>query len=162
MINTNVDSNGILIITLNRVEKLNALNQDVLNALSEQFSAAQNNNAIKAILLTGEGKAFCAGADINRLLTANAISGHEFAVEGQRVFRQLETLGKPSLAAVNGFAFGGGCVLASARPFHGASFGRRRQHRRAGGRRSVSTATHVRKKVPYPLCLSKPYCGYCS
>lgn len=112
MINTHIDSKGILTITLSRPEKLNALNQDVLNALSEQFSVAKNNDDVKGILITGDGKAFCAGADINRLLEADAISGHEFAVEGQRVFRQLEILGKPSLAAINGFAFGGGCELA--------------------------------------------------
>ncbi len=112
MITTNIDTSGILTITLNRPEKLNALNQDVLSALSEQFTFAQHNDEVKAILIAGEGKAFCAGADINRLLTADAISGHEFSVEGQRVFRQLETLGKPSLAAINGFAFGGGCELA--------------------------------------------------
>lgn len=112
MIKTEVDPNGILTISLNRVEKLNALNQEVLSALSEQFTKAKENDAIKGILLTGEGKAFCAGADINRLQEANAESGLAFALEGQRVFRQLETLGKPSIAAVNGFAFGGGCELA--------------------------------------------------
>ncbi len=112
MIVTDIDSYGILTIKLNRPEKLNALNQDVLNAISDQLTMAKTNDAIKALLITGEGKAFCAGADITRLQSANAISGHEFAVEGQRVFRQLETLGKPSLAVINGYAFGGGCELA--------------------------------------------------
>lgn len=112
MINTSIDESGILIITLNRPDKLNALNQEVLFAISEQLDRAKNDNAIKAILITGEGKAFCAGADINRLQKANAQEGLEFALEGQKVFRQLETLGKPSLAALNGFVFGGGCELA--------------------------------------------------
>ncbi|STX47090.1 3-hydroxyisobutyryl-CoA hydrolase [Legionella hackeliae] len=67
---------------------------------------------MKAILLTGAGKAFCAGADISRLAECNVQTGYQFACEGQDVFRQLETLGKPSLAAINGFAFGGGCELA--------------------------------------------------
>jgi enoyl-CoA hydratase len=111
MIKTELDNDGILTLTLNRPEKLNALNDEVLRALKEQFEEAKNNKAVKGILLTGEGKAFCAGADINRLKEANAESGYQFALDGQSVFRTLETLGKPSIAAVNGFAFGGGCEL---------------------------------------------------
>jgi len=111
MIKHEIDNDGILTITLNRPEKLNALNADVLAALSEQFEQGKANDKVKGIILTGEGKAFCAGADINRLLEADAESGYQFAIEGQRVFRQLETLGKPSVAAINGYAFGGGCEL---------------------------------------------------
>ncbi len=106
--------NGILTVTLNRPEKLNALSTDVLEALLELFTSAKDNSEVKAVLLTGNGKAFCAGADISRLAQCNADSGYHFACFGQHVFRQLETLGKPSLAAVNGFAFGGGCELAMA------------------------------------------------
>ena len=105
-------SDGILTITLNRPEKLNALSTDVLLALLECFQKAKDNQAIKGILLTGNGKAFCAGADIARLAECDAHSGYQFACAGQEVFRLLETLGKPSLAAVNGYAFGGGCELA--------------------------------------------------
>ena len=105
-------SDGILTITLNRPEKLNALSTDVLLALSECFQKAKDNEAIKGVLLTGNGKAFCAGADITRLAECDAHSGYQFACVGQEVFRLLETLGKPSLAAVNGYAFGGGCELA--------------------------------------------------
>lgn len=112
VIKTNINHQGILRITLNRPDKLNALNHEVLENLSQQFSEAKINPAIKAVLITGEGKAFCAGADINRLSEVNAQTGYDFAVQGQHVFRQLETLGKPSLAAINGFAFGGGCELA--------------------------------------------------
>ncbi|KTC81323.1 enoyl-CoA hydratase/isomerase family protein [Legionella brunensis] len=112
LIEKELDNNGILTLTLNRPEKLNALNSDVLQALREIFSSAKENTKIKALLLTGSGKAFCAGADISRLAECNAQTGYQFACEGQDVFRQLETLGKPSLAAVNGFAFGGGCELA--------------------------------------------------
>lgn len=103
---------GILTITLNRPEKLNALNQDVLEELSSIFTQAKTQQNIKGIILTGTGKAFCAGADISRLAACDAITGYEFARFGQDVFRQLETLGKPSIAAINGYAFGGGCELA--------------------------------------------------
>ncbi|HAT7921191.1 TPA: enoyl-CoA hydratase [Legionella pneumophila] len=112
LIEQDIDNNGILTLTLNRPEKLNALSTDVLNALNELFFQAKSNPKVKALLLTGNGKAFCAGADINRLAECNAQTGYEFACQGQEVFRLLETMGKPSLAAVNGFAFGGGCELA--------------------------------------------------
>ncbi len=105
---------GILTLTLNRPEKLNAMSTDVLTLLAARFEEAKNNSAVKAILLTGTGKAFCAGADINRLAECNAQSGYDFACFGQAVFRQLETMGKPTLAAINGYAFGGGCELAMA------------------------------------------------
>lgn len=105
---------GILCITLNRPDKLNALNEDVLNALSDLFLSAKQNPTIKGLLITGQGKAFCAGADIARLAECNAQTGYAFAEMGQAIFRQLETLGKPSLAAINGYAFGGGCELAMA------------------------------------------------
>ena len=113
-IESKLDDNGILTLTLNRPDKLNALNDEVLNTLAEIFSNAKHNRDIKALLLTGTGKAFCAGADISRLALCDAQTGYQFACEGQDVFRQLETLGKPSLAAINGFAFGGGCELAMA------------------------------------------------
>lgn len=105
-------NNGIMTLTLNRPDKLNALNDDVLTALSDAIAEAKHDPSINALLLTGTGKAFCAGADIARLAECDAQSGYQFACDGQAVFRQLETLGKPSLAAINGFAFGGGCELA--------------------------------------------------
>ena len=113
LIDQNLD-NGILMITLNRPEKLNALSTEVLHALSELFTSAKENPEVKGLLLTGKGKAFCAGADITRLAECDAQSGYQFACFGQDVFRQLETMGKPSLAAINGYAFGGGCELAMA------------------------------------------------
>ena len=106
--------NGILTITLNRPEKLNALSIAVLDALNEIFISAKENPKVKALLLTGNGKAFCAGADISRLAECDAQTGYQFACYGQAVFRQVETMGKPSLAAINGYAFGGGCELAIA------------------------------------------------
>ena len=99
---------GILTITLNRPDKLNALSTDVLNQLEKILVDAKNNSKVRAVLLTGTGKAFCAGADISRLAECNAQTGYEFAAHGQSIFRKLETLGKPSLAAINGYAFGGG------------------------------------------------------
>lgn len=112
LIEQDLDSKGILTLTLNRPEKLNALSTEVLSALDELFRSAKVNPKVKALMLTGSGKAFCAGADINRLAECTAQTGYEFACHGQEVFRQLEIMGKPSLAAVNGFAFGGGCELA--------------------------------------------------
>lgn len=113
--------NGIFTITLNRPDKLNALSTDVLHALSELLTHAETNDAVKGVLLTGTGKAFCAGADISRLATCDAKTAFDFACFGQTVFRQLETLGKPSLAAINGYAFGGGCELAMAATLRVAS-----------------------------------------
>lgn len=112
LIEQELDNQGILTITLNRPEKLNALSAEVLDELAELFTKAKSNAEVKALLITGQGKAFCAGADINKLAQCTAQSGYEFAKRGQDVFRFLETMGKPSLAAVNGFAFGGGCELA--------------------------------------------------
>lgn len=109
---TELSSKGHLTITLNRPDKLNALNKQMFTDLAAVFTDAKTNSAIKGLIITGAGpKAFCAGADITRLAEANPIDGRAFAEEGQAVFRQLETLGKPSIAAINGFAFGGGCEL---------------------------------------------------
>jgi enoyl-CoA hydratase len=105
---------GILTLKLNRPDKLNALNAEMLETLESLLQQAKKDEQIKGILITGEGKAFCAGADIKRLAECNPESGYHFARFGQAVFRQLETLGKPSLSAINGFAFGGGCELAMA------------------------------------------------
>jgi enoyl-CoA hydratase len=114
LIKQDLDKNGILTLTLNRPKKLNALSAEVLHALAEIFKAAKENPKVKALILTGAGKAFSAGADVTHLAEASMQSGYEFACKGQEVFAQLDALGKPSLAAVNGFAFGGGCELAMA------------------------------------------------
>lgn len=113
-IELDLDNDGILTITLNRPEKLNALSTEVLHGLREIFHGAKADAKVKALLLTGLGKAFCAGADISKLAECTAESGYEFARHGQEVFNLLENIGKPSLAAINGFAFGGGCELAIA------------------------------------------------
>lgn len=103
---------GILQIHLNQPDHLNALSYAALEQLSLILKDAKNNRAIRAVLLTGAGKGFCAGADIKELAQLNAEQGLAFARFGQSVFRQLELLGKPSLAAIHGFALGGGLELA--------------------------------------------------
>ncbi len=105
---------GILHISLNRPDQLNALSHELLERLLQVFNEARHDASIKAILLTGEGRGFCAGADIKQLQALDGVSGLEFARFGQMVFRQLELSGKPSLAAIHGFAFGGDCELAMA------------------------------------------------
>ena len=105
---------GILQLTINRPEALNALNADLMEQFYQTFLSAKTDLTIKALLITGQGKAFCAGADIKQLAQLTAQTGLAFARRGQQVFRLLEQLGKPSLAAINGFALGGGCELAMA------------------------------------------------
>ncbi len=114
-------ANGVLSITLNRPNQLNALNHQLLSELKETLQVAAATPAIKALLITGSGKAFCAGADIHELAELNSEAGYRFAKQGQAIFTQLETLGKPSVAAINGFAFGGGCELAMAASIRVAS-----------------------------------------
>lgn len=114
MIKEELNEQGILQLTFNRPDKLNALSNEMFEQLEGIFLQAKDDNKIKALLITGEGKAFCAGTDINRLATIDAITGREFALQGQRVFRLLETLGKVSVIAINGFAIGGGCELSMA------------------------------------------------
>lgn len=108
---------GILQISLNQESQLNALSHAVLKQLLDLFLQAKSDPNIKAILLKGNGKGFCAGADIKQLENLDAQTGLSFARFGQHVFRTLEILGKPSLAAIHGFAFGGGLELAMAATF---------------------------------------------
>lgn len=112
IINVSRPKPGILHLNLNRPQQLNALSVEMLERLSELILNSKEDKTVKALLLTGEGKGFCAGADIKQLLGLNGQQGLLFARKGQEVFRQLEMLGKPSLAAIHGFAFGGGCELA--------------------------------------------------
>jgi enoyl-CoA hydratase len=107
------DAEGIVLITINRPEKRNALNHRVVTELGEAFRVATQDTAIKALILTGAGdKAFVAGADIGELATVGAVEAERLSRRGQEVFRALETLRKPSVAAVNGYALGGGLELA--------------------------------------------------
>lgn len=109
------NTSSILIVTVSRPESLNALNSDVLNGLDAILQEAYQNNEVKGIILTGEGdKAFVAGADIKELSALNKEQAFALAQKGQRLFKQIEDFPKPIIAAVNGFALGGGCELAMA------------------------------------------------
>jgi len=110
-----IDSSGIALVTINRPDKLNALNAEVISELDHWFSAAATDNNVKGVVLTGSGpKSFVAGADISRFKSLGPIEGKRFAQYGQSVFDKIEGLGKPVVAAVNGFALGGGSELALA------------------------------------------------
>ncbi|CAM4428902.1 MAG: Short-chain-enoyl-CoA hydratase [Legionellaceae bacterium] len=105
---------GILDITLNRPHKMNALSSQLLDELNNVLMMSKTSPDVKALLIRGEDKTFSAGADISEILPLSAQQGTEFSQYGQHVFRLLEQLGKPSLAAINGYALGGGCELALA------------------------------------------------
>ena len=105
----------IAFITINRPDKLNALNAQCKNELKDVFTSTKNNHDVDAVILTGAGeKAFVAGTDIGELLSLDAQSGKEFAEGGQSIFDLIQHLGKPVIAAINGYALGGGCELALA------------------------------------------------
>ena len=106
---------GILTVTINRPDKLNALNRQVLDELNTEMERVYTDTAIKGVILTGAGpKAFVAGADISEFLQASPEQGAALAKRGQDIFFRLERCPKPVIAAVNGFALGGGCELAMA------------------------------------------------
>jgi enoyl-CoA hydratase len=105
----------IATVTVNRPEKLNALNAQAKAELRECFASLKNDPAVDVVILTGAGeKAFVAGTDIGELRGMDSAGGREFAQGGQSVFDGIENLGKPVIAAVNGYALGGGCELALA------------------------------------------------
>ena len=106
---------GIAVVTVNRPDKLNALNALVLHELSQAFDQARSDSAVQGVVLTGAGaKSFVAGADIQQFPDLDALKGHRFALHGQAVFNRIEEMPKPVVAAVNGYALGGGCELALA------------------------------------------------
>ncbi len=103
---------AVAILTINRPEALNALNSQVLSDLDEVITKVEASPDIHAVILTGAGRSFVAGADIGEMKGFSAIDGKKFGVHGGGVFLRLENLSKPVIAAVNGFALGGGCELA--------------------------------------------------
>lgn len=105
-------ANGMVQLSLNRPNQLNALSHALLLRLQQLLTEIKHDKTVRGVLLTGEGKGFCAGADISELKPLQGKDGLQFAEFGQQVMRQLEMLGKPSIAAIQGFAFGGGCELA--------------------------------------------------
>ena len=106
-------ANGILTVTINRPDKLNALNSTVLKELNEVIDQIHSDSSIHGVILTGAGpKAFVAGADISEFLSLSSGEGSSLAKKGQDIFARLEHCPKPVIAAVNGFALGGGCELA--------------------------------------------------
>lgn len=118
---TSLDS-GLFTITVNRPDKLNALNRDVMNDLNLVLDEVENNSEIKGVIITGAGqKGFVAGADISEFVGLSNEEGKGLAKTGQDIFFKIETCSKPVIAAVNGFALGGGCELAMACHFRVAA-----------------------------------------
>jgi enoyl-CoA hydratase len=106
---------GLATVTVNRPKALNALNRDTLQDLQQAFDALEQDTAVKVIILTGAGeKAFVAGADIAKMQEMNDLEARSFILLGKQVMTTIENSGKPVIAAVNGFALGGGCELAMA------------------------------------------------
>jgi enoyl-CoA hydratase len=107
------DQDAVRTITVNRPDKLNALNHATIGELQHAFDAARTDAAVRVVVLTGSGaKAFVAGADITEFASATPVQARDFSEAGQRMMRSVETLGKPVIARVNGFALGGGMELA--------------------------------------------------
>ncbi len=103
---------NVCTLTINRPESLNALNTDVLRDLDKAVDAAAADSDVRVIVITGAGRAFVAGADIQEMADLGMQEGRAFGQVGQVLFRKIEKLEKPTIAAVNGFALGGGCELA--------------------------------------------------
>ena len=108
-------TDNILTITVNRENKLNALNQETLAELKETIQSVYDDKELRGVILTGAGeKAFVAGADISEFKELNEMNARKFSEEGQEIFELIENCHTPVIAVVNGFALGGGCELAMA------------------------------------------------
>ena len=104
----------IAIVTVNRPEALNALNSMVIGELEETLDMIQKDEDVSAMILTGEGRSFVAGADIAEQYPLNIDEGRKWGQRGSALMRRIEKLEIPTIAAVNGFALGGGCEIAMA------------------------------------------------
>ncbi|MCK4979175.1 MAG: enoyl-CoA hydratase/isomerase family protein, partial [Candidatus Delongbacteria bacterium] len=113
--------NNIGVITISRPEALNALNTNFFKEMDSLLDDIEGNNEIGVVVITGEGKAFVAGADIAEMCDKTQQEGYDFSKFGQAVFDKIEALSKPVIAAINGFALGGGCELAMSCDFRIAS-----------------------------------------
>ena len=102
----------IAIVKMNRPKVLNALNNETLIELEKIFDCLKNDNSIRGVIVTGEGKGFVAGADIVQMQPYKSLEGRQYADQAQSIFNKIENLEKPVIAAVNGYALGGGCELA--------------------------------------------------
>lgn len=110
--NLSFDVDGaIAIITINRPKALNALDETTLDSIRQAVDHIESNENIRALIFTGAGKAFVAGADISKMPSMNPADAERFSSKGSELFRRIETLPIPVIAAVNGFALGGGCEL---------------------------------------------------
>ncbi len=110
--NTKVEQNGaVIVLTMNRPKALNALNDKTLDELERIFSCIEGETDVLGVILTGEGKAFVAGADISQMSGYGAEEGRNYTYRAQSVFNRIEALEKPVIVAVNGYALGGGCEL---------------------------------------------------
>jgi len=113
--------NNIGVITISRPKALNALNTNFFKEMDLLLDDIEGNDEIDVVVITGEGKAFVAGADISEMCDKTQKQGYEFSIFGQSVFDKIEKLSKPVIAAINGFALGGGCELAMSCDFRIAS-----------------------------------------
>jgi len=105
-------NDGIALVKFNRPKALNALNSETLKELDVVVSDLSSDSEVRVVVFTGEGKGFIAGADIGEMSKLSAEEGRRFGALGQSVFRKVELMPKPSIAAINGFALGGGCEFA--------------------------------------------------
>ena len=114
--NLQVERDGaVATVTINRPKVLNALNAQTLDELRRAVLALKHDDSVRAVILTGAGeKSFVAGADINELAVQSPVTGRDHATAGQHVLDLIENMGKPVIAAINGYALGGGCELAMA------------------------------------------------
>ncbi|MBP2025648.1 enoyl-CoA hydratase-related protein [Peptoniphilus stercorisuis] len=105
---------GILILTIDRQESLNALNGELLFEIDSYFTELRNRDEVSVVIITGAGRSFVAGADIGEMAQLNANEGAEWGRKGMNAFLKVEKIDKPVIAAINGFALGGGCELSLA------------------------------------------------